>query len=80
MTVSTVNARKQFSDVINRVAYGKERVVLTRRGKAIVAVVPMEDMELLERMEDLLDIEAAKEAMKEPGTIPWDRAKAELGL
>ncbi|MDQ2784261.1 MAG: type II toxin-antitoxin system Phd/YefM family antitoxin, partial [Chloroflexota bacterium] len=33
-TLSTAEARDQFSDVINRAAYGKERIVLTRRGKA----------------------------------------------
>lgn len=43
--LSTVEARNQFADLINRVAYGKERVILTRRGKALVAVVPIEDLE-----------------------------------
>ena len=38
--VNTVNARAQFSEIINRAAFGKERVTLTRRGKEIVAVVP----------------------------------------
>jgi len=43
--LSTVEARNQFADLINRVAYGKERVILTRRGKALVAVVPLEDIQ-----------------------------------
>jgi prevent-host-death family protein len=38
-TISTVKARDQFADVVNRAAYGKERVVLTRRGKGLAAVV-----------------------------------------
>ena len=80
MTVSTVEARKQFSEVINRAAYGKERVVLTRRGKALVAVVPVEDLDLLERLEDQSDIEAAREALKESGAVAWEKAKTELGL
>jgi prevent-host-death family protein len=42
--LSTVEARSQFAELINRVAYGKERVILTRRGKALVAVVPLEDL------------------------------------
>ena len=37
--VTTVDARRDFSDVLNRVAYGHERMVLTRRGKRLVAVV-----------------------------------------
>ena len=43
-------------------------------------MVPIEDMKLLMELEDHLDLEAAKEALKEEGSIPWDRVKAELGL
>jgi prevent-host-death family protein len=78
--VSTVEARDQLSTIINRAAFGKERVVITRRGKELAAVVPMEDVKLLEELEDRLDLEAAREALKEEGTIPWDKVKAELGL
>jgi prevent-host-death family protein len=46
--LSTVEARSQFADLINRVAYGKEQVILTRRGKALVAVVPIEQMQILD--------------------------------
>lgn len=82
-TLSTAEAREQFSDVINRAAYGKERIVLTRRGKALVAVVPIEDVELLRELEDYYDAKAADEALEDVrihGTIPWEQVKAELGL
>ena len=78
--VSTAKAKNQFSDVINRAAHGKERVVLTRSGKDIVAVVPIEDVRLLEEIEDRLDNMSADEALKEPGTIPWEKIKKDLGL
>jgi prevent-host-death family protein len=78
--VSTVEARERFSDILNRAAFGKERVVLTRRGKELAAVVPIEDMRLLEELENYLDVEAARQALKEEGTIPWEQVKAELGL
>jgi prevent-host-death family protein len=78
--VSTVEARDQLSTIINRAAFGKERVVLTRRGKELAAVVPIEDVKLLEELEDRLDLEAAREALKEEGSIPWEKVKAELGL
>ncbi|MDQ6908343.1 MAG: type II toxin-antitoxin system Phd/YefM family antitoxin [Chloroflexota bacterium] len=82
-TLSTAEARDQFSDVINRAAYGKERIVLTRRGKALVAVVPIEDVELLRELEDRIDLEDARLAMREAeekGTISLDELRAELGL
>ncbi len=81
--VSTVTARDQFSDLINRAAYGKERVVLTRRGKKVAAVVPMEDIELLRVLEDHIDLEDARAALgeaKRKGTIPWEKIKADLHL
>ncbi len=80
--LSTAEARDQFSDVINRAAYGKERIALTRRGKALVAVAPIEDVELLRELEDYYDAKAAAEALEEVrihGTIPWEQVKAELG-
>jgi len=83
MAISTVKAREQLSTVINRAAFGKERVVLTRRGKEVAAVVPIEDVKLLEELEDRIDLEEARTALietKSKGTIPWEKIKADLGL
>lgn len=83
MSVSTVKAREQLLTVINRAAFGKERIVLTRRGKEVAAVVPIEDMKLLEELEDRIDLEEARAALaeaKSKGTIPWKKLKADLGL
>ena len=41
--------------MLNRAAYGKERVVVTRRGKALAAIVPMEDVQALAALEDERD-------------------------
>lgn len=35
-------ARSQFSELVNRVGFGKERIVLTRHGRPLVALVPAE--------------------------------------
>ena len=81
--VTTVDARAQFSEIINRAAFGKERVTLTRRGKEIVAIVPIEDMKLLEALEDKIDLEEARAALteaKKKGTVSWEKLKAELGI
>jgi prevent-host-death family protein len=80
--VSTVLARNEFSTVLNRAAFGKERVILKRRGKAIAAVVPMDDIELLRKIEDNADIADALAARKEArkkGTKSFDQLRAELG-
>ncbi len=83
ITLSTVEARENFSDLLNRSAYGKERVVLTRRGKGVVAVVPIEDLNLLEALEDRLDLEDIEKALADPENkkaIPWEKVKKDLGL
>jgi antitoxin Phd len=75
--------RKDFAEALNKVAYQHERIVLHRRGKDVAALVPMEDLELLEKIEDQLDIEAADKALADPQNktrIPWEQVKAKLGL
>ncbi|MBR9982911.1 MAG: type II toxin-antitoxin system Phd/YefM family antitoxin, partial [Desulfatitalea sp.] len=37
--ITTADARKKFSNLINRVAFGNEAFVLTRRGEPIAALV-----------------------------------------
>jgi prevent-host-death family protein len=81
--LSTVDARNQFAEVINRAAYGRERIILTRRGKEIVAVVPIEDVRLLQLLEDKLDLAAGRAALAAvecDGAVPWQALKTELGL
>jgi prevent-host-death family protein len=66
---------------VNRVRFGGERLSLTRRGRAVAALVSVEDAELLERLEDEADLDAARRALAEPGSaVRWDALKAELGL
>ncbi|MBI3650718.1 MAG: type II toxin-antitoxin system Phd/YefM family antitoxin [Acidobacteria bacterium] len=58
--MSTKEARGQLSQVISRAAFAKERIVLTRHGKAVAAVVPLEDLKLREELADHIDIEDAR--------------------
>lgn len=57
--------RDNFSEAVNRVAYGGERLILERHGKPAAALVSMEDLELLQTLEDRLDGEAALRVKKE---------------
>lgn len=43
--IPATEARARFSDLINRVGYGGERIVLTRHGKPLVALVPAADLD-----------------------------------
>jgi prevent-host-death family protein len=79
-TVSATEIRAHLSDMLSKVARKGSRVVVTRGGKKSAALVPMDDLEFLELLEDRLDIEDAKKALKEPGSVPWEKVKADLGL
>ena len=46
--VSIGRVKRDISDLVNRVAYGGERIVLTSRGKPKAAIVSVEDYERLE--------------------------------
>ena len=79
--ISTADARKNFADIVNKVAYGKESIVLTRRGQKIAALVSIDELELLQQIEDYIDIEDAKKALQDPGkNIPADEVWKQLGL
>lgn len=79
--ITTADARKKFSNIINRVAFGNESFVLTRRGEPIAALVSMKELKLLQEFEDQIDIEDAWKAKNELGEpIPWEELKKELEL
>jgi prevent-host-death family protein len=80
MSVSIARARTDFADLINRAAYGKERIVLNRHGKNVCAIVPMESLralEALEKLEDAADRKVLPERRRE-ASIPWNKAKKAL--
>ncbi|MEL5953931.1 type II toxin-antitoxin system Phd/YefM family antitoxin [Streptomyces sp. CLV115] len=49
--IPVTQARAELAELINRVVYGGERVVLTRHGKPLVALVSAADLERLEKGE-----------------------------
>jgi len=81
--LSTTEARAQFSDVLERVAFKGERIVVERHGKVLGAIVSAEDFALLEKihaLENEEDVAAVRRARKEKGRIPWETIKRDLGL
>lgn len=48
---SVAHAKNTLSSLINKVAYGKTRILLQSRGKPKAALISTEDLEKLERLE-----------------------------
>ena len=38
-------ARARISELVNRVGFGKERIILSRHGKPLVALIPAEELD-----------------------------------
>lgn len=79
--IPVTQARAEFADLVNRVVYGGERVVLTRHGKPIVALIPAAD---LDRLDDADQIPAtvvrlASDAPGRPGP-PEPPTRRSLGI
>jgi prevent-host-death family protein len=61
--------KRDISELVNRVAYGKERVVLTSRGKPKAVIVSMDDYE---RLRDL------QRQRQEADWQEWEKQRNEL--
>lgn len=69
-TITTAQARRNLAEIFNRAAYGEERFIVTRHGRQIAGIVPINlirrlmRMEELERMEGMLVQDALVEDIK----------------
>ncbi len=79
--VRVSDARRGLAEHINRVAYGNERIVFTRHGKGVVALVSVADAELLQRIEDQADIAVLRERLEHGdvcGCVSHDQVVADV--
>ena len=80
-TIPFTHARAKLSELFTEVCTKGERIVVERHGHERVAIVPIGDIEALERLRDQRDIALAEAALNESeDRIPWDEVKKELGL
>lgn len=76
--MSSAEARNHFPDLVSQAAYGKKRTVITRRGKKVAAIIPIEDLERLMTIEDAIDIREAEEILVRGKFEDWEEAKNEI--
>jgi len=76
---SATDARSDISALVDTVHFTKERAIIQKRGKDVVAIVPMEDLRALERLETLIDIRDAEAALKKGGGRPFLEVLEEMG-
>ena len=77
---SVSDARQDLPSLIDKSK--KEPIVINRHGKPESVLISVEQYkEFLEAVEELDDIVAAEESLRDPGpNIPWEKVKKDLGL
>ncbi|WP_239333373.1 type II toxin-antitoxin system Phd/YefM family antitoxin [Frankia sp. CiP3] len=74
-------ARDHLGEIVSKVEHAHARTVLTRHGRAVAAVISIDDLRELEAAEDEADLTAARAALasSEPRVAHRD-VMAEFGL
>ncbi len=67
--ISVVEAKRRFSELLRRAAYGKETVIVGSRGRPEVAIIAVEEWERLRAIEDARDARLVEQLIREGGEM-----------
>ncbi len=71
-SVSTNELRDSLSQTINRAAFGREPVLVTRRGRKIAAIISVVDLAFLEEMKEKLPVNQALIGSEMARRLYWE--------
>jgi len=80
--ISIADLRAKLGDLVSRVSYKHDRVIITKHGKPVAALISASDMEKFQELEDWNDIQAIKDGLKDArknGTVPLETVLREFG-
>ena len=78
MAITVTEAKAKLSELVNRAAYGHERILVGARGRPKAALISLADLERLEDLEDAQDIREAIAAEARGETISLEELEANL--
>ena len=78
--IPLTKARATLSEIFSDVCLKHKRIILERHGHERVAIVPIEDLEDIERRRKKIAIAAEEAFIESDKRIPWAKVKKELGL
>jgi len=79
--IAVSEARNRFADVIEEARSTGEAVSVTRRGRRVAVVVDADTFDrLVDSADESIDRRELEAARRDDDYIPWDEAKADLGL
>lgn len=78
-TVTVTQLKVEFGKTTGLVEHAGERVIVRRNRRDAFALIPIDDLRLLERIEDKIDALEALKSLDDPRpSIPWEDAKQTL--
>jgi len=77
--VDDLETQQSLKTVLERTKQDKQRLTLVYENTLFLTVVPMDDVELIEKLEDCIDNANADKALKEEGFISEKPLDQELG-
>lgn len=69
------HARRHLANLVDETMRTQQRTVLLRNGRPVAAVVPIEDADYLQALEDAADAEATQKADAEGVFVDWEDVK-----
>jgi prevent-host-death family protein len=73
--ISIAELRARLGDLVSRISYKLDRVVITKHGKPVAALISASDLEKFQELEDWNDIRASEasggETKRNGGPIAW---------
>ena len=75
---SVTEAKRSFSELLNRAAFGRERIVITSHDNPKAAVISIEDLRRLERLEDVMAAIEGLEELEAGETLDWKQVRADI--
>ena len=80
-TVTATALREECAEALNAAAYRDERVIITKHGKPVAALISADDLEMFEALEDAADLGVVRRRLAEPDeSVALEEALGELGL
>ncbi|MFK0283921.1 type II toxin-antitoxin system Phd/YefM family antitoxin [Streptomyces sp. NPDC090499] len=79
-TYPLVEARNQLGQLVGRVRHGQEHILITEYGKPAAALIPISELEELQRLRDEADVAEARarEAARSGPSMAHDEFMAQL--
>lgn len=71
-----VEAQQTLTELLDRVATEKERMTLTYKKKVFLTIVPIEDIDVIQQLENCIDNADADDALKKDG-VSLDSAQVD---